>query len=431
MPFVKPLVLLFLFVTFSFGRTPLIQAIIDENIDGVLKALHSNKEINIRDTKYGFTPLSLAILQDNEEIIKLLVNAGAYLRAYETPEAFKLLIEHEMIQKKTGEKKIYPSIFLAALTGNVNAIKQIYKKNKAAVFQKDYDGNTILSWAAFQGKVEVVKLLLSYGFDPLQKNFKGKNAINFASMNAHREIIKIFVVDMIKMGANKSNLTKVFFEEIDNKDYHLLEFLLKSGINVNEKFKRFTPFLKAAKNGDVLMLKFLVKHGAKIYDVVQKRNVKQRYYNFDALSLALKYGQNETVLFLMDNFNFDINKRLNGKNYLQFVLTNKQKIRVDTFEKLLQRVRYNIDEADVNGNTLLHHAVITANINYVKFLSTHEGVNINRTNKQGLTAMQVAESIYLDNEKRYKNEQSDENLQKLQKSEKLLESLYLTTLTSE
>lgn len=417
--------------TSLFARTPLIQAIIDEDVNGVLKNLHTNKMINVRDSKYGFTPLTLALLQENNEIIKLLVNAGANLRAYESVEALKLVTDHKTIQEKISTKRVYPAIFIAAMTGNKEALELIYKKNKAIVFQKDYDGNTILSWGAFQGKMEVVKLLLSYGFDPLLKNFYSKNAINFASMNQHHAIIKLFVVDMIKMGTNKSNLTKVFFEEIDNKDYHLLEFLLKNGIDVNAKFRRFTPFLKAAKNGDVLMLKFLVKNGANAYDVLQKHNVHQRYYNYDALSLAIKYGRDETILFLLDNFNYDLNKRVDGENYLHLIVSSSTKLKSETFETLIKRMNVNINEKDTQGNTLLHNAVLSANTYYIKFLGTLEDINVNIKNKKNLTPLQLAEKIYLTNEVNYKNDESDKNLKKLQVSEKSLEDLYLLTITKE
>lgn len=425
------LVTLLISASSLFARTPLIQAIIDEDVNGVLKNLHTNKMINVRDSKYGFTPLTLALLQENNEIIKLLINAGANLRAYESIEALKLVTDHKMVQDKTNTKRIYPAIFIAAMTGNKESLELIYKKNKAVVFQKDYDGNTILSWSAFQGKMKIVKLLLSYGFDPLLKNFNSKNAINFASVNKHHAIIKLFVVDMIKMGTNKSNLTKVFFEEIDNRDYHLLEFLLKNGIDVNAKFRRFTPFLKAAKNGDVLMLEFLVKHGANAYEVVQKRNVHQRYYNYDALSLAIKYGRDETILFLLDNFNYDVNKRVDGKNYLHLIVSSSTKLKAKTFETLLSKMNVNVNEKDSKGNTLLHNAVLSANEYYIKFLGSLEQIKVNTTNKDNLTALQLAEKLYLKNESAYKNDESEKNFKELKIREKSLESLYLVTITKE
>ena len=424
------LLLLLFFCTLS-ARTPLIQAIIDENVNAVLKNLHTKTMVNVRDTKYGFTPLTLAILQDNQEIIKLLINGGANLKFYESIEAYKLVSDHKLVTEDTDTRRKFPLAFIAAMTGNKKAIELIYAKNKALVFQKDYDGNSILSWAAFQGDLEIIKLLLSYGLDPLQKNFNGKNAIHFASMNKHHKVIKLFVVDMIKMGTNKSNLTKVFFEEIDNKDYHLLEFLLNHGINVNARFNSFTPFLKASKNGDVLMIEFLIKHGSKPYELVQNSNMNRRYYNYDALSLAILNGRNETVKYLLKNLHFDVNKRLHGGNYLHFIASNNIDLEYDTLELLIEKMKYNVNEKNMKGDTLLHTAVLNGNWEYINFLGTLPDIKVNISNKKGITPLRLAESRFLRFEKRYANDESDENLRELKLSEKVLEALYLVTLAKE
>jgi ankyrin repeat protein len=67
---------------------------------------------------------------------------------------------------------------------------------------------------------------------------------------------------------------------------------------------------------------------------------------------------------------------------------------------------FNLNLQDEDGNTLLHHAIVQNNIEYIQFL-LREKVNINIVNHAGNTPLHFCYYIYLEN---LENTNLDENI---------------------
>lgn len=99
----------------------------------------ANKEHrNVSD----YTPLSLAASGGYVNIIKLLLNHGAE------------------INSRTGSKLGISPLMLAAMNGHTAAVKLLLDKGSDINAQIETNRNTALTLACFQGRHEVVSLLL-------------------------------------------------------------------------------------------------------------------------------------------------------------------------------------------------------------------------------------------------------------------------------
>lgn len=121
------------------GGALLISAIESKNIQIVQDALSKVKEINFRDRR-DITPLIHAIDTESEDIIRLLLDAGA------DPD---------------GDFSNIP----LALASNAKIARLLIERG-AKVDRRGMDGKTPLYWACADQRWEVAKTLLEFGADP-------------------------------------------------------------------------------------------------------------------------------------------------------------------------------------------------------------------------------------------------------------------------
>lgn len=115
----------------------------------------ANKEHrNISD----YTPLSLAASGGYVDIIQLLLNNGAE------------------INSRTGSKLGISPLMLSAMNGHVAATMLLLDSGSDINAQIETNRNTALTLACFQGRVEVVRILVQYGANV---EHRAKVLINF------------------------------------------------------------------------------------------------------------------------------------------------------------------------------------------------------------------------------------------------------------
>jgi uncharacterized protein len=112
-------------------------------------------DVNILNAK-GESPLMLAILKGQQEVVDQLLKKGADVN-------------------KTG----WTPLHYAASSGQVTMIGQLLENN-AYIDAESPNGTTPLMMAAMYGSTAAVKLLLDEGADPQLKNQQGLSALDFA-----------------------------------------------------------------------------------------------------------------------------------------------------------------------------------------------------------------------------------------------------------
>ena len=120
-------------------------ALINEDNDKAIRVLHRHKSIVNAKTIIGNTPLHLAVLDSNIDLISVLIYVGGSCKA----------------ANNSGETPLH----FAAEVGSVRAILMLIKGG-ADINAEDDQKLTPIEWAAESRSVDIVRLLLALGANP-------------------------------------------------------------------------------------------------------------------------------------------------------------------------------------------------------------------------------------------------------------------------
>lgn len=180
----------------------------------------------------------------------------------------------------------------AARSGNAARVKEIIKANPRVVNEKDDTGETPILAALFQGRKEIVDLLISSGtrlsifeaacvgnIDRVRellkqqpqiansKGFGGATALHFAAFLGHKEIVSLLLqnkaeVNIIATGFG--NATPLH-SAVANNHIEIAEMLLSNGAMVNAKQAGgLTPLHETALAGHKELAELLIRKGADV-----------------------------------------------------------------------------------------------------------------------------------------------------------------------
>jgi ankyrin repeat protein len=130
---------------------------------------------------------------------------------------------------------------------------------------EDRQGKTLLMLASEYGLVEVVKMLLTMGANPNDRNSVGRTPIMFASVEGHKEVVEL----LLSSGANPNDKDKYGNSPIlwasGNGHKEVVELLLSNGANPNDKDDlKNTPIMLASKKNYLDIVLILLIKGANI-----------------------------------------------------------------------------------------------------------------------------------------------------------------------
>ncbi|KAI1844412.1 hypothetical protein JX266_009506 [Neoarthrinium moseri] len=231
---------------------------------------------------------------------------------------------------------------LAAIFGLEDALFAVWNpKNRDA---RDSDGRTPLSWAAHNGHVEVVKLLLEtkeVGIDSKNTEYS-RTPLSWAADNGHAEVVKL--------------LLETKEVEVDSKD----------------NYGR-TPLLRAAHNGHVEVVKLLLE--TKEVEVDSKDN-----YGRTPLLWAAGNGHVEVVKLLLETKEVEVDSKDNyGRTPLLWAADNGH---VEVVKLLLETKEVEVDSKDNYGRTPLSWAAQNGHAEVVKLLLETKEVEVNSKNTE-------------------------------------------------
>lgn len=226
------------------------------------KLLSKTKHVNVNyKDKHGVSALYRAAWSDHADIAMHLLEHGA-------------LVDQV---NDSGET----ALVIAAFFGYPNVVKVLLER-KADVNREANDGETALSAAVARGQTEVVKLLLKAGADPDKEN-----VLYSAALRGHTDISRMLIENGADVNRVKKNGASPLLKAAINGHTEIAQMLLKHGANVDQaitscdtRWRYFgpsrtrkcsdlktlgaTPLYRAAKRGNIDMVKLLIEHGANV-----------------------------------------------------------------------------------------------------------------------------------------------------------------------
>lgn len=259
----------------------------------VLRALEAQANINIRDHE-GLTPLFWAVAYENCELVRILLEKGAYrepvtkdgstplakaaVGSHKSEEIVRLLLEYGAETDAAYSKGHATPLHLAAFYGNEAGARLLIDWD-ADLERLDSNKVTPLFDAASQGHLKIVKLLLDCGanvqWKPRESNDSDEDN-GESSDDSHGEPENPLAVTARPDGLEHAEIIKllmrrgcqlpgrVFYDAITNGKTVLLKILLESGAAHSEEVwtHNHTPLTLATENIQTAIVQLLLDKGA-------------------------------------------------------------------------------------------------------------------------------------------------------------------------
>lgn len=325
-----------------------------------------------RQAPNGITPLHTATFQKNEQTVRRML--------------LKLTPDQINIPDSDGISAFH----LAISTRRATMVKLYLERlSQSELGQADIDGNTAIHMAAYDGNMQIIDLLMPRlsTRQLCARNKEGFTPFHFAARSGYVEVIKRLILRLPKrqlsaktaLGRNALHLGCLQAIPL------LLMALPNELINEPDQHDK-TPLQLAVFRGQDQIVELLL-------NALSPEQINGFRKRGDFLILiAVRCGYDHIVELLLNKLPAESlgSNDLAGANALHVVLSSTPLSRKQPILDLLLRSK----KIDVNathfGNTPLHQAVLTRDVDTVKRLLREESIGLSIRNKQGNTALDLA-----------------------------------------
>lgn len=270
------------------GFTPLILAATAGHEKVVEVLLNHGANIEAQSERTKDTALSLACSGGRYEVVELLLNRGANKEHRNVSDytplslaasggyvnIIKLLLAHAAeINSRTGSKLGISPLMLAAMNGHVAAVKTLLEMGSDINAQIETNRNTALTLACFQGRHEVVQLLLEKKANVEHRAKTGLTPLMEAASGGYVEVGRVLLdygADVNAPPVPSSRDTALTIAS-DKGHVDFVELLLQRGAQADVKNKKGnSPLWLAANGGHLEVVELLYKAKADIDSQVNR-----------------------------------------------------------------------------------------------------------------------------------------------------------------
>jgi len=322
--------------------------------------LDRGADVNAREKWYGETALIWATAENHPDAMRVLLNRGADVNQRSSPLTFA--------RRRNGQS-VLPlgswTPLMYAARENALAAGRVLVDAHADLNARDPDGATALVIAVINANFDFAAFLIDAGADPNVVDREAGMGPLYAAIDMHRLAVghgrpnprpsgTLDSVEIVRrLLVRKADPNAALKAPIFQRQHTIGDATLGKGA---------TPFMRAAKSGDVEMMKLLLAAGA---------DPKATLSNATALMFAAGFGWRD------------------GSPIAPSYDQGSPQEAVDAIALMLD-LGLDINAANDNGDTALHLAVTgRGSPEIVRFLISR-GANLQARNKRGQTALAAA-----------------------------------------
>uniref|UniRef100_A0A0N4Z6E2 ANK_REP_REGION domain-containing protein n=1 Tax=Parastrongyloides trichosuri TaxID=131310 RepID=A0A0N4Z6E2_PARTI len=312
------------------GMSPLHISVLANNVAGVKILLQECKistEIYDEDAR---TPLHYAAQNGREEIVELLLEAGARHNAtdaysstpahYAAESNFKIL--RSLLMKNNGidviDKEGRTSFMWAVSSGNEDVVSEMLRHFNIPRNGKDNHQSTALHLAALTGNASICKILIQQGWMPTAEDHVGATPLHIAAGKGFTNLVQILCTsDEAVNKVDISQRTALFYAAFGGQAHTLNVMISDLGFNPNaEDILDRTPLHAAAYGGFAACVQKLIDNNVDVNAIDRDEETP--------LHVAASRGKEEVVVALL-NAGATVNpySRVNGTTPLTYAMFNR------------------------------------------------------------------------------------------------------------
>jgi ankyrin repeat protein len=339
------------------GQTVLMTAARTGNPEALTLLTARGAEVNVQERWLGETALMWAAAENHAAAVKVLLDAGADPNIHAFSTTFRRKVSGQTVLTRGG----FTALMYAARQGAIDAVRAL-ARGGADLNAVDPDGMTALMLAVINAHYDVAAALLESGADP--------NVADATGMTALYAAVDMNTLPFMHGRPELKRSGPLTAEE-------LVQRLLAQGADPNARLKTpilqrhnnaanqilgegTTPLMRAAKAGDITLMKRLLDRGA---------------------DPMLRQKNQTTLLMLASGLGRRFDQNADAQEF-------ERGSQADLFEavKLCVGLGVDVNAANEAGDTALHVAVSD---DIVRYLVDH-GANVEAKNKEGKTPLAVA-----------------------------------------